>query len=220
MSQAGRPSGRRSPRPAERQRDAERSREALLDAALAEFAAHGYAAARVSDIAERAGVNKQLISYYFGGKEGLYQALVERWLRVEAGMTRSDMPIEDVVAAYVDLIRAQPDLTRLFLWEALAYTPGGPGPDEPGAAAEVVDIARRQHAGELPPELDPAYALLFLMALSIGPQALAAQVKQFTGLEPDSAEFLERYREQIRLLIRRLGPPTTQPPPGGSQEDG
>ena len=35
-------------------------------------ARQGLAGARVNDIADRAGVNKQLISYYFGGKEGLF----------------------------------------------------------------------------------------------------------------------------------------------------
>ncbi|WP_198287030.1 TetR family transcriptional regulator [Frankia sp. QA3] len=53
---------RRSPKPQERQRDPDRTRRLLLDAA-AEFAAHGYAGARISAIAARAGVNQQLISY-------------------------------------------------------------------------------------------------------------------------------------------------------------
>ena len=51
--------------------------------ALTEFAAKGRTGARVSEIAGRAGVNKQLISYYFGGKDGLYRALVEGWQRHE-----------------------------------------------------------------------------------------------------------------------------------------
>lgn len=66
---------RRAPAPDERTLDAERSRRLLLDAALEEFSAKGFAGARVQDIADRAGVNKQLINYYFGGKEGLYHAL-------------------------------------------------------------------------------------------------------------------------------------------------
>ena len=73
------PGPRRSPDPTTRQRDAERSRAALLDAAEAEFAQHGFAGARVESIAARAGLNKQLISYYFGGKQALYDAIVERF---------------------------------------------------------------------------------------------------------------------------------------------
>jgi len=49
--------------------------ERLLEAALDVFSARGFAGGRVQEIADRAGVNAQLISYYFGGKEGLYRAL-------------------------------------------------------------------------------------------------------------------------------------------------
>ena len=38
---------------------------------IAEFSAKGFAGARVSEIAARAGVNQQLIAYYFDGKQGL-----------------------------------------------------------------------------------------------------------------------------------------------------
>ena len=48
----------------------------LLDAALAEFAALGQAGARTERIARRAGVNKQLIHYYYRTKVGLYGAVV------------------------------------------------------------------------------------------------------------------------------------------------
>ena len=74
------PGPRRAPAPGQRQRDAERSRQALLAAALDEFSERGFAGARVADIARRAGVNKQLINYYFGSKEGLYLALQRAWL--------------------------------------------------------------------------------------------------------------------------------------------
>ncbi len=48
----------------------------LLDAALQEFAEHGKAGARTQRIAERAGVNKQLIHYYYKTKSGLYAAVL------------------------------------------------------------------------------------------------------------------------------------------------
>ena len=64
--------------PAPRARDADRSQTGILDAALAEFAALGLCGARVDRIAERAGVNKRLIYYYFGSKEDLFLAVLER----------------------------------------------------------------------------------------------------------------------------------------------
>ena len=56
-------------------------RRALLDAASQAFGSKGFAGSRVDAIARAAGVNKQLIFYYFGSKRGLYQAT----LREEAG---------------------------------------------------------------------------------------------------------------------------------------
>lgn len=58
-------------------RDAEQSRRLLLDAGRAHFARHGLNGARVDAIAAEAGVNKQLIYYHFGDKDGLYQAVLD-----------------------------------------------------------------------------------------------------------------------------------------------
>src|SRR5580698_3015488 len=79
---------RRSPDPSERLRDAERSRQRIVDAAMREFSEKGFAGARVRAIAQRAGVNPQLISYYFGGKEGLYDEIMRRWHEQEACLER------------------------------------------------------------------------------------------------------------------------------------
>ena len=53
------------------------ARDALLAAAVAEFAEKGFAGARVDVIAQRAGVNKQLVYHYFQNKQGLYQVALE-----------------------------------------------------------------------------------------------------------------------------------------------
>src|SRR5688500_12380389 len=56
-------------------RSAER-RHAIIDAALVEFAAKGFAAARLDDIAAQAGVGKGTIYLYFADKESLFQELI------------------------------------------------------------------------------------------------------------------------------------------------
>ena len=61
-----------------RTRDADRSQKDILDAALGEFAEHGLGGARMDRIAQRAAVNKRLIYYYFGNKESLFLAVLER----------------------------------------------------------------------------------------------------------------------------------------------
>lgn len=68
-------SGRTSGKPT---RDAERTQFAILEAATQEFAAHGLGGARVDRIALRARTNKRMLYYYFGGKEALFLAVLER----------------------------------------------------------------------------------------------------------------------------------------------
>ena len=58
-------------------RNADATRAKILQAALAEFSDHGLPAASTDAIAERCGVNKRMIYYYFGSKEGLYLAALE-----------------------------------------------------------------------------------------------------------------------------------------------
>ncbi|MEO8080302.1 MAG: TetR/AcrR family transcriptional regulator [Caldimonas sp.] len=61
-----------------RTRDADRTQQEILRAAMAEFAANGFGGARIDAIAERAGVNKKLIYYYFEGKDELFTAVLEQ----------------------------------------------------------------------------------------------------------------------------------------------
>ncbi|MCT7660279.1 TetR/AcrR family transcriptional regulator [Mycobacterium deserti] len=68
------------PRP-ELQRDAERTRADLLAVATEVFAESGFSGARVDEIAERTRTTKRMIYYYFGGKEGLYMAVLENAYR-------------------------------------------------------------------------------------------------------------------------------------------
>jgi TetR/AcrR family transcriptional regulator len=65
-----------------RRRDPVATRRKLLTAARREFARSGLAGARVDEIAERAGVNKQLVYHYFGDKDALYLAVLE-WVYEE-----------------------------------------------------------------------------------------------------------------------------------------
>ena len=84
-----------------RQRDADRSREAILAAARAEFAALGLGGARVDRIAERAGLNKRLIYYYFENKDALFLAVLEdTYLDIreaEKQLHLTDLPPADAI---------------------------------------------------------------------------------------------------------------------------
>lgn len=73
-----------------RARNAAASRSAILEQAVAEFAAQGVAGARTAAIAEAAGVNKALLYYYFKDKESLYAASLEA---VFSGFAEELMPM-------------------------------------------------------------------------------------------------------------------------------
>jgi TetR/AcrR family transcriptional regulator len=199
---------RRSPRGQNRKRDAERTRERILDAAAVEFGEYGFAGARISAIAARAGVYQQLISYYFDSKEGLYRALQDRWRLISAGASQPELPIADVVAAFLGLSVEQRAFARLLAWDGLADTGNDAGEPEPYFTEMVEDVRRRQRAGELADELDPAYVLLMLFAAALAPTVIPQIARRITGLAADSPQFQTEYAEQLRRVVERLADPS------------
>ncbi|WP_236703888.1 TetR/AcrR family transcriptional regulator [Lentzea aerocolonigenes] len=191
---------RRSPSASERKRDPERTRARILEAAAAEFGAKGYAATRTTDIAARAGVNKQLISYYFGGKEGLYKEIATSWHNDAAEMASQEQPLDQVLANFVATTLT--DQGRLWAWSNLAGD--SPPTDEAFLRAQVEQMRDRQKAGELPADLDPGFLLLVLMAAASAPLTLRHTASQITGEDPATPEFASKYAEQLALLVRHL----------------
>jgi AcrR family transcriptional regulator len=84
-----------------RQRDADRSQQAILSAARDEFSENGLGGARVDRIAERAGLDKRLIYYYFENKDSLFLAVLEDAYRsirdAEQQLRLSDLPPAEAV---------------------------------------------------------------------------------------------------------------------------
>lgn len=199
---------RRSPAAGERQRDPERTKARIIDAAIAEFGTKGFAAARVSEIAERAGVNKQLISYYFGGKQGLYNEIAERWQQTSADMSQPERPLDAVVAEFTMANLHNRDWAKLMVRSNL--DPSGEAPDEQAdrgyMQAQVADIRRRQEAGELPEDLDPAYLMLALFAAAAASVTLPRVTRMIVDEDPESEEFATKYAEQLARLVRHLRP--------------
>jgi len=89
-----------------RKRDSERTRSALMKAALKEFALHGFSGARIDRIAEAAKCNMRMLYHYFGNKEGLYVAVLEAAYadlrRKEAAL---DIDVEKPLEGMLELLR-------------------------------------------------------------------------------------------------------------------
>lgn len=103
-------------------------RQRLLDAGLKLFANCGYAGTAVQDITEEAKVTKPTLYYYFGSKEGLFQALVEQAMDERLRLMQEAAPPEkptleqlsDMLVATTEFARRQPDLLRLCFSIAFA----------------------------------------------------------------------------------------------------
>ena len=153
-----------------------------------------------------------MISYYFSGKEGLYQALQQRW-RATSGAAQPDQPMADVVAGFLRLGAAQRSWARLLIWEGLADTGATHTEDEAQAyfTAMVDDVRRRQRTGELSADLDPAYVVLTFFAAAMAPTVLPQVVRRLTGLAADSPEFLDGYAAQLGRMLGHLTGAATPP---------
>lgn len=208
-----RTTGRRAP--AERQRDAARTKARLLDAAREVFADKGLAGARVQDIASRAGVDKQLINYYFGGKDGLYAEIWREWQDREADFGRAETSLPDTVVRYLEQVLADPRLTRVFIWHNLdnrdiaeqeaTTTSGVLNP-----APELEIMRERRERGQVAEDLDEAAVVLALTGAVTVAATMPHLVQRLFGLDADDPEFARRYAEQLRRIAERLSRPLPQ----------
>jgi AcrR family transcriptional regulator len=112
------------------ERQAER-RQAILDAALDEFAAAGFAAARLDDVAKRAGVAKGTIYLYFSDKESLFHELVRSMLSPLVGKLvaapNAELPARAVAEMIADVFvneifgTRRKDILRLIITEGARF---------------------------------------------------------------------------------------------------
>ncbi|MEH0580562.1 MULTISPECIES: TetR/AcrR family transcriptional regulator [Streptomyces] len=196
------------------------TRRAILAAAGAEFGAHGFDGARVVRIAERAGVSHQLITYYFGGKRGLYEALSEQWLEESMRVGRTHT-FAEAVRRYVHWACEDPAWTHMLTRE----NPGLRPPAEDERAAElfknIEDMRERQARGEFRSDLDVGALSLVFFAASVAPVALPWIARELTGQDPTSPEFVDAYADQVARIVAALaeGAADEGPPVNGEPED-
>lgn len=185
-------------------RNPERTRGRILAAALKEFAANGFAGARVDAIARRAAINKRMLYHYFGNKEHLFREIlrVKMAERQAWAETLSGDPAESL-AFWFDAACQDPDWVRLLEWEALEAADKRLI-DEKNRRAAVARglerIRRRQARGQIAPGLDPRHVILTMRSLTMFPAAFPQITRLITGrsvfdprFQKERAEFLKKF---------------------------
>lgn len=198
------------PLPQERERNAARSRAAILDAAEQLFAERGFVATSLSDVGTRAGVSRGTPGYFFGSKAELYRAVLERCFDEVRGAVRSgrDRALasgrahEDILAGavgeYFDFLATHPNFVRLIERAALA---GDELPDDvpPGLAAgqEALAAIAAELGLDPAPSGEAAQLLLSIISLCWFSVVHARTVAPAVGVDLDSPERLAQRREHV-----------------------
>lgn len=125
MTKATEPRKRHAGAPRSRANDPDRTRADILEVATAHFAREGLSGSRVDEIAEETHTSKRMLYYYFGNKEGLYRAVLERCYgairSLEAGMDMEALSPPEALARHVEISFnfhvSNPDFVRLVMVE-------------------------------------------------------------------------------------------------------
>ncbi len=203
-----------------RPRDAERTREAVLDAAETLFAERGYKATSLVEVGRRAGVSRGTPGYFFGSKEQLYRAVLERAFqraravlaeareRAAASGNRPQALLHEAVTSYLDFLKNHPTFVRLVEWEALGGGRFlGDVPAHLIGLREALSAAEGEMATGAFRKTEAAHLLISIMGLCWFPFAHAQTVMRSLGLDAQDPAFVEsRKRHVIDLLLNGLAP--------------
>ena len=191
-------------------RNPERSRERILSAALKEFAAKGFAGARVDLIAKQAAINKRMLYHYFGNKEGLFKAVLRRKVserRAWAANLSSD-PAERLPFWFKAACH-DANWIRLLEWEAL-QSDGQEVIDETERRALTVGwlkrLRQRQKNGELSSAFDPLHVALAIQSLTMFPVAFPQLTRFIAGRSISDPKFQRAHAEFLRKLASVFQP--------------
>jgi AcrR family transcriptional regulator len=190
-------------------RDSEQSRQVLINAARDLFSRREFSAVSLRQIAELAKVNPAMVHYHFGGKEGLYSAMLEERfapLLQQLELLPSERPtLSHFVDSYVRMLAANPWLPNLVVREVLYGTSSFREQfierfaSRSGSIVPQI-IAEESAAGRLRSDLDPVFATLSLMSMALFPFIGRPVVEPALGLDMDES-FVESWVEHVLRLF-------------------
>jgi TetR/AcrR family transcriptional regulator len=180
-------------------------------AAREEFAKRGFAGARVDQIARRAGVNKQLLFYYYHSKRGLFHAVLgQAAAELEAALAAlwlpSGAPLERLRLALqgqFEFLVRQPQLVALLSQAGRSGRGGADlAPFAPAINRLVVLLAEGQGLGQVRDDIDPHLAAAQALILMVGYLAMEAVIAASARpLGADESALRERWRDAAVDLV-------------------
>ncbi len=201
-------------------RDPVKTRETILTCATKAFAKAGFLGTSLSEILDRAKVNKRMIYHYFGSKEGLYRAVhIQQWQALEgwfavrltqsskggAFQLESEELLDEALSIFHEFIAHNQTFIRLMMWDGLEG--GGVSrsiwKDIRGPIYHRMDalVQAAQAAGLLSAELKPGHLIVsFLGAMSFY-FAYSNSLEDIFQRPPLSPEMLAERKEQVLKLF-------------------
>ncbi|MBA2681308.1 MAG: TetR family transcriptional regulator [Ktedonobacteraceae bacterium] len=187
---------------------AEASKTAILDAAEALFAQQGYEGTSLQEICDQAGITRGLPTYFFGSKEQLYQAVLERifalslthdllkLLREQAQQPEANPEegLRIVIERLFDFFVTHPTFIRITEWEALnggRYL--GDLPRLVTTLREAVQVLQEEARWHI----DAEQFLIDLVALCWFPLAHADTFLKPLGVDRSDPDVLARRKEHV-----------------------
>jgi len=173
-------------------------RERLLNAALDSFLSDDYHKVTTRLIAEKANANVSMIRYYFGNKEGLYEAMISNTLTpllnvLDSHMLDSAEGFKDFLQLYYQTMSEKPEFPKLIL-KVLALNQG-PGRRfiqqllERGRTRSIRKMEDLKSAGQVISSLDPDIVRMAFVSLAMMPMLLKEVFEVQMGRSMDN-EFL------------------------------
>ncbi|MGH3956989.1 MAG: TetR family transcriptional regulator [Mycobacterium sp.] len=181
--------------------DASATKKRLLDAAYAEFAAHGLAGARVDRIGAAADANKRLLYVYFTNKETLFDTVVAHSIeRMSDAVPFTPKDLPGYAGALFDHLIDHPEHLRLATWAQLERPVAGPA-ETAAYAAKVEAIAET-----CPPSghVEPADILALTLGLTTAWFGASPALRSLSTAEPFSPERLTAHRAVLIAAVEAL----------------
>lgn len=194
--------------------DQQNTEEKIIQAAEYEFVDRGFSGARMQAIADKAGINKALLHYYFRSKQKLFEVIFKTAFKlfipkILGIFSNNDLDffekIRSFVSAYIDLIRKNPHIPGFIIHElssnqsSLMKIIGEIKPDITPIKKQIQDEIDK---GTII-DIDPNQLILNILSMTIFPIVAAPMIKLIlvNGSEEEYNALIESRKQHVADFV-------------------